>query len=186
MANAIEILMKEHQDIERVLDVMSDIVVGAHEGQVLDLALLAKVAEFIRAFADDLHHAKEEKVLFPAMVAHGVPLDRGPLACMLAEHALGRHHATRLRVAIAGLSLGDATMRPVLLEAAADYEALLRAHIQKEDRFLYGLALQVVPAFTLDAMVKAFEESDGVRAGALAAAAEALERARFEPPATSP
>lgn len=177
MTRAIEILMKEHHDIERVLDIMSSTVVGACEGQQLDLGLLAKVSGFIQTFADDLHHAKEEKLLFPAMVAHGVPLDRGPLACMLAEHERGRHHARRLRVAIAGLSLGDSRARPVLIEASGQYVALLRSHIQKEDGFLYGLARQVLPASVREALACAFDESDQKDPGALCAAADALERA---------
>lgn len=177
--------MKEHQDIERVLDVMSDVIVGATEGQEVDLPLLAKVAGFIQTFADDLHHAKEEKILFPAMVAHGVPLDRGPLACMLAEHELGRDHARRFRVAIAELSVGRTEMRAALFESAARYETLLRAHIQKEDGFLYGLALRVVPAAELETMLEMFAEADGAQAGALAAAADALSRARFEPRAAA-
>jgi hemerythrin-like domain-containing protein len=181
VSRAIELLMKEHQDIERVLDVMSDVVVGAAEGQALDLPLLAKVAGFIQTFADDLHHAKEEKILFPAMVAHGVPLDRGPLACMLAEHELGRQHARRFRMAIAEVSVGNMEMRPVLFDAAAQYEGLLRAHIEKEDGFLYGLALRVLPPSSLLAMEATFAESDGALVGALTATADTLQHARFEP-----
>lgn len=181
MAKAIEILMNEHRDIERVLDVMSGALAGARQGGQLDLRLLAKVAHFIQTFADDLHHAKEEKILFPAMIAHGVPRDRGPLACMLGEHEYGRYQSQRFRLAIAGLSGGDESMRPILLEAAAQYEELLRAHIQKEDGFLYRLALQVLPAPVLESMAGAFEEADGVQSESLSAAADTLERIAVPP-----
>ena len=45
---------------------------------------------FLKEFADKCHHGKEEGLLFPAMVAAGIPDKGGPIGVMLAEHTQGR------------------------------------------------------------------------------------------------
>lgn len=42
---------------------------------------------FFRLYAGRYHHAREEAVLFPALIEHGeVPADRGPIAALLHDH----------------------------------------------------------------------------------------------------
>jgi hemerythrin-like domain-containing protein len=64
---------------------------------------------------------------------------------MLAEHDQGRAHVAVL-AELAGRAAWDGAERETLCEAAIGYGTLLRAHIQKEDRILYPMALQRLPA----------------------------------------
>jgi hemerythrin-like domain-containing protein len=124
-ADPIEILMEEHRLIERVLDAL-DAKADAP----------ARFAEFFREFADDQHHQKEEGILFLAMLDAGFPHEQGPIAVMLADHERGRE-------LIAELAAADG-WTPEVEAAARNYSALMRQHIQKEDRILYPMARRVL------------------------------------------
>ena len=65
-----EILSDEHRVIERVLGALEELTRLPVSGSV---ERWQKALEFFRHFADQCHHFKEEKVLFPAMEAHGIP-----------------------------------------------------------------------------------------------------------------
>lgn len=138
----IRVLMTEHRLIERVL--------GAARGYAERLADpaaeapprtdLARLAAFVRGFADAHHHGKEEEILFAAMIEHGFSNTTGPLAVMLADHAEGRRLTGVVREI--GARAGELTANERREAAAAleGYAELLSAHIQKEDQILYPMA----------------------------------------------
>src|SRR4051812_25605564 len=80
-------LREEHALIERVVGSLRTF--AATSGN--DPADAAAYLRFFRLFARRFHHAREEEVLFPALVATEVPKDRGPLKVLLdAHHAIAQ------------------------------------------------------------------------------------------------
>ena len=73
-------------------------------------------------------------MLFEAMVAAGLPKQTGPIAVMLSEHEQGRAFTRGMRAAAERLAGGDASGAHEVVANANGYAALLRQHIQKEDR----------------------------------------------------
>jgi hemerythrin-like domain-containing protein len=47
---------------------------------------LEESVNFLRHFADECHHFKEEKLLFPLMEEDGIPREGEPIGMMLVEH----------------------------------------------------------------------------------------------------
>jgi len=138
---AVEILMKEHRLIERVLDAMEAwIKTVGHGNWADDKEELAGFVTFIREFTDAYHHRKEEDVLFVAMVDHGFPRKQGPVAVLLHEHDLGRSLASTLHGLARQLSPWSEEDRRTLTSTTREYVSLLRRHIQKEDKVLYPMA----------------------------------------------
>jgi hemerythrin-like domain-containing protein len=139
--DAISLLMDEHQLILRALDALDTFAATqARDGQ--DREELGRFVRFIREFADERHHGKEEDILFEAMVAAGFPRQAGPIAVMLMDHDAGRAHVAVLAERAAqGAPWTDADRRAVV-EAARGYSSLLRGHILKEDQILYPMARQ--------------------------------------------
>ena len=141
----IEVLMDEHRVIERAITALTAYARAIANGADLPRPDLGKLVSFLREYADAFHHGKEEDILFRAMVDSGMPKDSGPLAVMLSEHTEGR----RLTGTLADLAVGEAAWgqeeRRRLLFAAAGYARLLREHIQKEDRVLYPMAINMLP-----------------------------------------
>jgi hemerythrin-like domain-containing protein len=142
---ATEILIEEHKVIERVLGVLETAAQRLESGDGVRLDLFIEVTDFIKGFADGCHHKKEEDVLFKAMVAHGVPVENGPIDAMLAEHEQGRAYTRAMREAAQGLKTGKESARSDILHYARRYITLLRQHIAKENEILFPLADRAIP-----------------------------------------
>jgi len=152
MSRAIEDLMHEHEAILFALEILDAIGQRMAAGEAVDPADLAAFIGFLQEFADKCHHGKEEGMLFPALVAAGVPQQDGPVGVMLHEHTLGRQWIHDM----------DASLRPTLdasafVRAARGYADLLRAHVQKENEVLFPMAERLLSAARLDALFEAFE-----------------------------
>jgi hemerythrin-like domain-containing protein len=157
-----QILSDEHRVIERVLDALQRLTaLPVNES----LEHWKKALEFLRHFADQCHHFKEEKVLFPAMEAHGIPRDGGPIGMMLAEHEEGRAHVRSMTSAVEQSAAGNAAAIDSLLSHADAYVNLLREHIQKEDDILFRMADEVIPEDEHRQIVKHFEEHEAEEMG---------------------
>lgn len=173
---AIETLMDEHRQIERVLGSLETFAERAHLGEGAPADLAGYVA-FLRGFADELHHAKEERILFVRMVANGFPEESGPIAMMLHEHTVGRTLVGVLAALAEKKTPWSDADRAELYAAATDFSGLLRTHIQKEDRILYPMSEQHVSPEEFEAMAQEFERhgaAQAARTARLLAVAEGL------------
>ena len=141
-----QILQGEHRVIEKVLDVLADAVREIQAGHRIEAGFFLRAVDFIRTYADRVHHAKEEDLLFPAMTARGVPREEGPIAVMLQEHELGRSHVKAMEEAARRLEAGESGALQEVARHAGAFVELLRQHIFKEDNILYPMAEQVLTA----------------------------------------
>ncbi len=176
---ATDILMQEHEVIERVIAALELAANRLEAGQAVRPGFFIDAADFIKGFADGCHHRKEEGVLFPAMVAAGMPGDSGPIHVMLSEHELGRAYTRAMREAAQTLAAGDARAQEAVVFDARNYAELLRQHIAKENSVLFPLASRVIPAEAQGRVAADFErvehEETGVHEKYLALA-EKLEK----------
>ena len=176
--NPIETLTREHDLIVAALDVLERMAGAIRAGSPLPAERHSEVVRFFREFADRHHHEKEEELLFPALESVGFPRDSGPVAVMLHEHDVGRGLVGRMAAALeAGFGEEE---RARFASAAFDFVALLRNHIHKENRILFRMASETLPASRLEALRVRFRahalENDGVAERA-ALTVEGLERA---------
>jgi hemerythrin-like domain-containing protein len=163
---AIETLMSEHRAILAAIDALLAFADSVQRGAE-DRPELKRFVRFLKEFADDHHHGKEEGVLFEAMVQAGFPRDMGPIGMMLHEHRTGRQYVAVLAELAGQASPWNEADRERLAEAANGYGDLLRAHIHKEDAILYPMAEQRLPA-ALRARVEAAcasADAESVRSG---------------------
>jgi hemerythrin-like domain-containing protein len=155
--DAIEMLMNEHRIIERVLDGLAGFVDEVQRTGGTEKDELARFVTFLREFADACHHAKEEEILFAAMVDHGFPRHGGPVAVMLREHDQGRGLVRILRGHAEQESPWTDADRQEIAAVASGFAELLRGHIHKEDAILYPMAEQHLPPQALEAVAGACE-----------------------------
>jgi hemerythrin-like domain-containing protein len=152
-----DILSSEHRVIEQVLAALDAAADRLDGGQSLRPGFFEDALRFIREFADGCHHAKEERVLFPALARQGMPTDTGPVAVMLYEHEEGRRLAAGLRDAAARLADRQAGAVDVVADYARAYAALLTQHIFKEDNILFPLASRAIPPAQWEAIMEEAE-----------------------------
>jgi hemerythrin-like domain-containing protein len=116
--------------------------------------------DFIRNYADRFHHAKEEDVLFEALVKNGMPRDNSPVAAMLMEHDQGRAYVGAMETAAREALAGQDGRADIIAENALAYAELLRGHISKEDEILYPLAERVIPDTMRDAIIEGYTAAE--------------------------
>lgn len=160
--NSIDVMVKEHEWITRMLKVMRSACYRLLKGEEAHIADFYTMADFVRDYADGHHHHKEEKFLFKAMEenlgALGQKLIRNG---MLVEHDLGRLYMTQLREALAKYELGDDESRLDIIANMISYTHLLERHIEKENSVVYTFAQrQLAPEVLqeIDEKTKAYEE----------------------------
>ncbi len=138
-----DLLVAEHDVIERMLKVLNEAADRLEKGEAVEAELFVKAADFIQNFADRCHHAKEEDILFKLMQKRGIPAEGGPIAVMLSEHDQGRALRQGLARAAEALKKGDTSAATAAIENARNFAALLSQHIAKENNILYPMANQV-------------------------------------------
>jgi len=136
MTTATQNLENDHVHILRLIEVMERITESA-DPDAEHLELIVKV---IREFADGLHHAKEEQLLFPLMVQKGFSNESGPVAVMLHDHAEGRNYVKGMAENISRYQHGDKTALQGIYNNMLGYADLLKNHIGKENNVLFRMA----------------------------------------------
>jgi hemerythrin-like domain-containing protein len=91
---------------------------------------------FFRRFAGDFHHAREEDVLFAALVERAeLPADRGPIAAMVAQHVRLAGLLEQLEPLLAAAEL-DPPSQGRRQALAVSYSHALWHHIDAENSVL--------------------------------------------------
>ncbi|MDA0305889.1 MAG: hemerythrin domain-containing protein [Proteobacteria bacterium] len=156
MTDAIEIIQRDHVNLDRVLNVLETAVGGlAPDQSKPDLELLFLTVYYIRVFPDRFHHPKEEQYLFPALRA------RCPQAADLIDRLDGQHAqcAGLIDALDAALKAVDADYPAGLEELRAAVRAYVdfqRDHIGLEERELIPLARNHLEAADWGAINRAF------------------------------
>lgn len=148
MSRAIDELLHDHEAVLLALEVLERMTERPDQVPPGDPA---EMVGFLKVFADECHHGKEEGTLFPALVAAGMPQEGGPVGVMLSEHIQGRELIRRMEAA--SRPPLDA---PAFAVAARQYAMLMRAHIEKENGVLFPIAERMLPPAELDRISQAF------------------------------
>lgn len=139
--NAIKIMNEEHRYILRMLDVVRKVCFKIMNGEEIVYEDFNKIIDFIKNYADNHHHKKEEDILFIKMVEHiGETAEKAVNQGMLVEHDLGRLYVRDLVSALEKVKGGDEEAKLDVIANAISYTHLLSRHIDKEDRVIYKFA----------------------------------------------
>jgi hemerythrin-like domain-containing protein len=136
MKKATENLENDHVHILHLIAVMEQIV----NQKASNIEHIESIVNLIRNFADGLHHAKEENLLFPKMVEKGFLLQQGPIAVMMHEHVLGRNFVKGISDNISLYKSGNMAALADIHKNMKGYADLLKAHIDKENNVLFRMA----------------------------------------------
>lgn len=136
MATATQNLENDHLQILRLIEVVERIT-QSDSPNVEHMEMIVKV---IREFADGLHHAKEEQLLFPLMVQKGFSNETGPVAVMLHDHLEGRNFVKGMAEKISLYKQGETSALKAIYSNMLGYADLLRNHIGKENKVLFRMA----------------------------------------------
>ncbi len=157
--NVTQVMVDEHQLILRMIALVEKNTELMEHGKFSDWQFYLDAVDFIRNYADRFHHAKEEDVLFIALIKNGMPEKQSPIEAMHMEHDQGRAYVRALEEAAHKALAGESGQSSIIVENAKAYAALLRGHIEKEDTILYPLAERVLPEDGRDRMLAAYAQA---------------------------
>lgn len=160
--NSIALMVEEHEFISRMLKVIRKACLGIMQGEAICYEDFNQMIDFVKNYADDHHHGKEEKFLFKAMEeelgALGQKLIRNG---MLVEHDLGRLYMSDLKAALERTKAGDEESKLDVIANAMSYTHLLTRHIAKENEVVYTFGEKQLSKDILEAIhekTRVFEE----------------------------
>jgi len=147
-------LENDHVYILRLIDVMESMTTHPAP-EIVDLE---EAVELVKCYADGLHHAKEENLLFPLMAEHGFSSIQGPVAVMLHEHSVGRQYVKGISENIRLLKDGDLSALNMVFANIHGYSELLQGHIYKENNMLFRMADNALSDSDQQSLFQKFEQ----------------------------
>jgi hemerythrin-like domain-containing protein len=161
-------LIREHNTLKEMLEIMSKIAENIETDKGFDTSDVEKIIDFLRAFVDNCHHGKEEKVLFPALVLEGLAEDNGPISVMLREHNIGRGYVNGMTAGVEDFKMNFAKSSGLIAVCLTNYVNLFKTHIQNEENVLFPVADKILSGQKQNEILKRFEkiEEDAMGHGA--------------------
>lgn len=162
--DGIVLMVEEHGNIKRMLAVIRKACLTILNGQEINYEDFAEMTDFVKNYADNHHHGKEEKFLFNRMIAElGGAAEKLVKYGMLVEHDMGRLYMMDLKEALEKVKLGDQEAKLDVIANAISYTHLLSRHIDKEDNAAYTFAKRELSPETLEEINKqcdSFEQEE--------------------------
>jgi len=139
-------LTRDHRRFGRIMTLLESSVARFHGGEEPDYELLCELLEYVVDYADQVHHPSEE-LIFAAM-REVLDRDGPPLGVDQAElsRAIARLHAQHrqleernraFRDALEGIVHEEVLSRDTVTEQGNAAVALMRAHIEEEERRVF-------------------------------------------------
>lgn len=174
MNTATHNLEMDHTHILRLIDVMETIVTTKQ----FEIDDIKQIVSLIKNYADGLHHAKEENLLFPLLTQRGFSDQQGPVAVMLYEHTIGRNYVSGISKGIEDYEHGDENAANTIFTNMTGYISLLRNHIAKENNILFPMADRALTEKDQENLLKEFSkvENSNVCGGVLADCIQAIDK----------
>lgn len=159
-ATAIEQMSAEHRHIETVINALQTIASQLETSSTAPMDTLRRCVEFLRVYADERHHLREEALFFPLLVQRGVPPQGCPIGGLNNDHAKGRALVTTLTDRLNAYEQNAAAARDALRQTLQELVQLYRHHLWMEDAMVFPMAEKLVTTTDNQALLDKFAELD--------------------------
>jgi hemerythrin-like domain-containing protein len=142
MPKIIDILLEEHQNIERLLRVLE------HELEVFDASerpdyeILQTIIQYFQGYPESCHHPKEEMIITKLQARD--PAATTSFGDVEAEHEVEARRLRSFARAVASVLADQEFLRESFHLAVHDFIAHQRRHLEKEERLLFPAAVKAL------------------------------------------
>jgi hemerythrin-like domain-containing protein len=157
-------LKDEHEGFRIMLGILEKVCEKLETAGSINKEHFDGILEFLQVFVDKCHHGKEEELLFPALVAAGIP-EEGPIAVMLREHEMGRGYVRAMSRSYSAYMTGDRSLSKEIIQNGHGYIDLLKSHIEKENNVLFVMADDRLSEKKQEELFEGFEKIEEERIG---------------------
>lgn len=131
-------LMIEHRLIERMIRVMPEELQRMKTERKADPLFIETAVDFIKTYADQCHHGKEEDILFRDLEKKGMSEEhKQTMNELIEEHRWGRQTTKELFEAKEQYQQGDTEALSKIIEHLSSLVDFYPKHIEKEDRHFF-------------------------------------------------
>ena len=131
-------LMIEHRLIERMIAKIQYALVDIEKAQKINPLFIDKAVDFIRTYADQTHHGKEEDILFRELKEKNLSdVDRIIMDELIEEHIFGRSITKSLVEANTLYRNGDFSAFRDVVSYLKTLLEFYPKHIEKEDKVFF-------------------------------------------------
>jgi hemerythrin-like domain-containing protein len=153
--------MIEHRLIERMIGVMERHGRALAAGGRPDSVLLDSVIDFMRSYADECHHGKEEDLLFAKLRSKRMsPEMTAAMDHLVHDHVRARSLVSKLKELNDLYRHGDLNVAAGIADTLAELVRLYPDHIRREDREFFPQAMRYLQRDEADQMLEEFQEFD--------------------------
>ncbi|HBG27941.1 MAG: hypothetical protein A2Y10_18290 [Planctomycetes bacterium GWF2_41_51] len=154
------ILMTEHRLIERMIVIIQKEIAEIERGRQIDKFTINPIIDFMRFYADQTHHGKEENILFRQLAKKEMTEEDSKLmAELIDEHKFARTATEDIINAEEKFFKGQNTIG-IIITTFNSLVRLYPRHIQKEDDIFFPNSETYLTDEELEAMVTKFEDFD--------------------------
>lgn len=164
----IDILIEEHRLVERVIALVEKIRSKLEDEKEVPATVFWKLVDFLRGYADVVHHSKEEDILFWEMREYDEDLSDGvkdQMAVLIDEHIQGLDLANEMHKAIRDYQRGSTSARNRILRAITTYIEIMEPHFKSEEDDVFPEMISVLSDAEKKKMEKDFERFDNLVGG---------------------
>ncbi|HUV22308.1 MAG TPA: hemerythrin domain-containing protein [Gammaproteobacteria bacterium] len=155
---ALTIIKSEHQNLAAVLYSMEHLIGEIDNGKHPDFAVFHGLFTYIDRFLDQYHHPKENRYLFPAVLARA-PDTRKLIQELGRQHSEGETLFVEMLKALSAYEFSGASEFPQFRDSLLKYTAFERHHALLEESELLPRASEVLDASDWETIDAAFGEN---------------------------
>ena len=156
-------LMIEHRLIERMITLIENKIKRIETTNQVDPLFIDTIVDFIKIYADQTHHGKEEDILFRKLANKQMSdQDRRIMDELVDEHVLGRKTTKELVEANVQYRIGEKSALAVIVSKLKRLVDFYPKHIEKEDKVFFPAYMQYFSDEEDQLMLKEFYEFDRV------------------------
>jgi hemerythrin-like domain-containing protein len=153
--------MVEHRLIERMIALLRAEVQKIDGAKRADVDFLLSAVDFMRTYADRVHHGKEEDILFRELAKKQLdPEHKKIMNELIEEHVNARKMVTALLEARENYVNGSSEALKEITTLLEKIGSFYPVHIEKEDKHFFYPCLDYFSKEEQDSMLKEFWEFD--------------------------
>ncbi len=166
--NPIEILLDEHKLVDRVFSIVEKVRDKLTDKEDIPATTFWKLIDFIRGYADIIHHSKEEDILFDYMREKDTALSdvvQDNIAVLIEEHIEALDIANEMHKAVRIYQRGKSEARRKILRSVNSYLKIMKPHFAMEEDEVFPAMLGVLNQDERDKLKAEFDRFDEILGG---------------------
>lgn len=164
----IDTLLDEHKLVDRVFAIIEKVRDKLNDEKTVPAPVFWKLVDFIRGYADVIHHSKEEDIFFEQMREHDTDLPAkvdDNIAVLIEEHIEALDLANEMHKGIRAYQRGAAEGRNKIIKAVDGYLKIMQPHFKMEEDDVFPEMVKVLSQKEKDKMKADFDRFDEILGG---------------------